>query len=152
MQAEVRKLAAATRKNRHGYRDASLILVTYRHGLRVTEDCQLRWDRFDLERGSRHVDHIKSGLESVQPVGGKELRALRRLLREEPESRHAFVSERGGPLSHEGLAKMVKRAGAVAKPPFSAHPHVPCHAFSYKLTMTLERSSSTGGTRTSRIR
>jgi integrase len=59
---EVRKLMAAARKNRHGHRDATMILVTYRHGLRATEVCQLRWDQFDLKRGSLHVNRIKNGI------------------------------------------------------------------------------------------
>jgi integrase len=88
---------AAARNNRHGHRDATKILVTYRHGLRATEVCQLRWDQYDLKRGSLHVNRIKNGIERAHPVGGEEMRALRKLLREEPESRYVFVSERGGP-------------------------------------------------------
>lgn len=130
---EVRKLIAAARKNRYGHRDATMILVTYRHGLRATEVCQLRWDQYDLKRGSLHVNRIKNGIESVHPVGGNELRALRKLLRELPDSRYVFVSERGAPLSHEGLLKMVKRAGVAAKLPFSVHPHMLRHACGYKL-------------------
>jgi integrase len=84
---------------RHGHRDATMILVTYRHGLRATEVCQLRWDQYDLKRGSLHVNRIKNGIESVHPVGGEELRALRKRLREAPDSRYVFVSERGPPLS-----------------------------------------------------
>ena len=130
---EVRKLMAAARKNRHGHRDATMILVTYRHGLRATEVCQLRWDQYDLKRGSLHVNRIKNGIESVHPVGGEELRALRKLLREEPDSRYVFVSERGAPLSQEGFLKMVKRAGVAARLPFGVHPHMLRHACGYKL-------------------
>ena len=133
MPGEVRKLMTAARKNRHGHRDATMILVTYRHGLRATEVCQLRWEQFDLKRGSLHVNRIKNGIESVHPVGGEELRALRKLLREEPDSRYVFVSERGAPLSQEGFLKMVKRAGVAAKLPFSVHPHMLRHACGYKL-------------------
>jgi type 1 fimbriae regulatory protein FimE len=124
---------AAARKNRHGHRDATMILVTYRHALRATEVCQLRWDQYDLKRGSLHVNRIKNGIDSVHPVGGNELRALRKLQREEPESRYVFVSERGAPLSHEGFLKMVKRAGVAANMPFGVHPHMLRHACGYKL-------------------
>jgi integrase len=110
-----------------------MILVTYRHGLRATEVCQLRWDQFDLKRGSLHVNRIKNGIKSVHPVGGEELRALRTLLREEPDSRYVFVSERGAPLTPEGFLKMVKRAGVAAKLPFGAPPHMLRHACGYKL-------------------
>jgi len=97
--AEVQKLMAAARKNRYGHRDATMILVTYRHGLRASEVCQLRWDQYDLKRGTLHVNRIKNGIGSVHPIGGEELRALRKLHREEAESRYVFVNERDAPLS-----------------------------------------------------
>jgi integrase len=130
---EVKNLMAAARQNRNGHRDATMILVTFRHGLRATEVCQLRWDQYDLKRGTLHVNRIKNGIESVHPVGGEELRALRKLQREEVENRYVFVSERGAPLTHEGFLKMVKRAGVAAKLPFSVHPHMLRHACGYKL-------------------
>ena len=110
-----------------------MILVTYRHGLRRQEVCQLRWDQYDFKRGTLHVNRIKNGIESVHPVGGEELRALRKLQREQPESRYVFVSERLAPLSDEGVLKMIKRAGVAAKLPFSVHPHMLRHACGYKL-------------------
>jgi integrase len=124
---------ASARKNRNGHRDATMILVTYRHGLRASEACRLHWDQFDLKRGTLHVNRIKNGIESVHPIGGEELRALRKLHREDPESRYVFVSERGAPLSTEGFLKMVKRAGVAAKLSFSVHPHMLRHACGYKL-------------------
>ena len=79
------------------------------------------------------MNRIKNGIESVHPVGGEELRALRKLQGEEGESRYVFVSERGAPLSPEGFLKMVKRAGVAAEFPFSVHPHMLRHACGYKL-------------------
>lgn len=131
--SEVKKLIAVARKNRYGHRDATMILVAFRHGLRASELCQLRWDQYDLKRGTLHVNRIKNGIESVHPVGGEELRALRKLQREEVENRYVFVSERGAPLTHEGLLKMIKRAGVAAKLPFGVHPHMLRHACGYKL-------------------
>jgi integrase len=130
---EVKKLMAVARNNRNGHRDATMILVTYRHGLRATEVCQLRWDQYDLKCGTLHVNRIKNGIESVHPVGGEELRALRKLHREEVENRYVFVSERGAPLTTEGFLKMIKRAGVAAKLPFGAHPYMLRHACGYKL-------------------
>ena len=92
---EIDRLMKAARGNRHGHRDATMILIAYRHGLRAAEVCGLRWDQFDLKRGTLHVNRIKNGLESVHPLGGEELRALRKLQREQPESRFLFLSERG---------------------------------------------------------
>ena len=130
---EIDRLMKAARGNRHGHRDATMILITYRHGLRAAEVCGLRWDQFDLKRGTLHVNRIKNGLESVHPLGGEELRALRKLQREQPESRFLFLSERGAPLTAVAFLKMVGRVGKVAKFPFGVHPHMIRHACGYKL-------------------
>jgi len=86
-----------------------------------------------LKRGTLHVNRIKKGIESVHSVGGEELRALRRLHREEVENRYVFVSERGAPLTPEGFRKLVVRAGQAAKFEFGLHPHMLRHACGYKL-------------------
>jgi Phage integrase family len=84
-------------------RDATMILVGYRHGLRVSELCALRWDQVDFERGMLHVRRAKNGTPSVHPLGGFEIRAFRRLRREQPESRHVFLTERLSPMSPVGF-------------------------------------------------
>jgi integrase len=77
---------------------------------------------------------VKQGTPSTHPILGDELRALRRLKREqEPKSAYVFVSERGDPFSTAGFARMVERAGGEAKLPFKAHPHMLRHACGYKL-------------------
>src|SRR5207247_10166853 len=98
---------------RGGYchRCLTMILVAYRHGLRVSELCALRWDQVDFERGLLHVRRVKSGTPSVHPLGGTELRSFRRLLREQPESRHVFLTERRSPMSAAGFRKMFARTG-----------------------------------------
>ena len=74
-------IAAAGKLGRHGHRDSTMILVAYRHGLRVSELVSLRWDQVDLKNGRLHVRRRKSGLPSTHPLYGPELRALRKLLR-----------------------------------------------------------------------
>ncbi len=69
-------MAAAKRSGRHGQRDATVILIAYRHGLRVSELVALRWDQIDLKQGTLHVNRLKNGSESVHPLRGPELRAL----------------------------------------------------------------------------
>src|SRR5215211_9289645 len=81
---EVERLIAAARQNRYGHRDATMIQVAYRHGLRVAELCALRWDQVDFEHGLLHVRRIKNGMPSVHP--------LRFLLRSQP--RGPFVVRR----------------------------------------------------------
>jgi integrase len=75
---EVAKLMEGAReRRRYGHRDATMILIAYRHGLRVSELCALRWDQVDFERALLHVRRVKNGTPSVHPLGGTELRSLR---------------------------------------------------------------------------
>jgi len=133
-EAEVERLTAATRGNRHGHRDATMILVAYRHGLRASELIDLRWDQVELRTASLHVRRLKQGTPSTHPIIGDELRALRRLQREqEPKSPFVFTSERGAPFTSAGFARMLERAGTEAKFGFKPHPHMLRHACGYAL-------------------
>jgi integrase len=76
---EVEALIEAARVNRHGHRDATMILLTYRHGLRAAEVCDLRWDQVDFKDAVLHVRRVKNGTPTTHPIQGDELRALRRL-------------------------------------------------------------------------
>jgi site-specific recombinase XerD len=130
---EVERLITAARQNRHGHRDAIMIRVAYRHGLRVSELRALRWDQVDFEHGLLHVRRIKNGMPSVPPLGGGELRALRKLQREAIPSRHVFTTERRAPMSPAGFRKMLARTGEAGAFPFLVHPHMLRHACGYKL-------------------
>jgi site-specific recombinase XerD len=133
-EAEVERLLKAAGKNRWGHRDATMLLVAYRHGLRASELVDLRWDQVDFRMATLHVRRVKQGTPSTHPIVGDELRALRRLQREqEPKSPFVFTSERGAPFSTAGFARMVERAGAEAKLAFKAHPHMLRHACGFAL-------------------
>ena len=84
---EIEKLIKAAGENRWGHRDATAILIAYRHGLRASELVALRWDDIDFQTGKLHVRRTKGGTASVHPIGGRELRALRKLKRETPAKR-----------------------------------------------------------------
>ena len=99
-----------------------MILLCYRHGLRVSELVALRWDQVDLKQGLLHVHRVKKGTPSVHPLRGTELRALRRLERESPISPYLFISERNSPVSSAGFRKMLSRTGEAANLPFPVHP------------------------------
>jgi integrase len=124
---------AAARRGRHGSRDATMILVAYRHGLRVSELIALRWDQVDLKQGLLHVRRRKNGSPSTHPLRGPEIRALRRLAREYPETPYVFVTERKGPLTDSTFRKIVARAGSVAGLDFPVHPHMLRHSTGFKL-------------------
>jgi integrase len=132
--AEVAQLIAAAGDNRYGHRDATMILIAYRHGLRVAELVALRWDAIDFGHGRIHVNRAKHGSPAVHPLSGRELRALRRLRREqEPESPFIFTSERGAPFTTAGFRKLVARLGVAAKFDFPVHPHMLRHACGFAL-------------------
>jgi integrase len=131
---EVERLMDAAKDNRYGHRDATMLLVAYRHGLRVAELVDLRWDQVDFRTATLHVRRVKQGTPSVHPIIGDELRALRRLQREqEPKSPFVFTSERGAPFATAGFARMVERAGIEARLGFKVHPHMLRHACGYAL-------------------
>src|SRR5215813_10314649 len=124
-EAEVERLMKAATGNRWGHRDATMILVSYRHGLRVSELVDLRWDQVDFRTATLHVRRVKQGTPSTHPIVGDELRALRRLQREQdPKSPFVFTSERGAPFSSAGFARMMERDGIEAGFGFKAHPHM----------------------------
>jgi integrase len=132
--AEVAKLMEEAKVNRWGHRDATMILVAYRHGLRAAELVDLRWDQVDFATATLAVRRVKQGSPATHPVRGDELRALRRLKREqEPKSPFVFTSERGAPFTTAGFARMVERAGEAAGLGFKAHPHMLRHACGFAL-------------------
>jgi type 1 fimbriae regulatory protein FimB/type 1 fimbriae regulatory protein FimE len=128
-----RMMAAASRQGRYGHRDATMILIAYRHGLRAGELVALRRDAYDLKGGTLHIFRLKNGSPSVHPLRGPELRALRKLQREQGPSAYVFQSERGGPMTTDAFLKIVARAGAAAKIGFPVHPHMLRHATGYYL-------------------
>jgi integrase len=132
--AEIGRLMKAAANNRWGHRDATMILVCYRHGFRASELVDLRWDQIGYNAGTMAVRRAKKGTPSIHPIRGDEMRALRRLQREqEPKSPFVFTSERGSPFTTAGFARMVERTGVEAKLGFKAHPHMLRHACGFAL-------------------
>ncbi len=132
--AEVARLIDAAKGNRYGQRDATMILLAYRHGFRAAELVDLRWDQIDFDQSALAVRRAKRGSPSTHPILGDESRALRRLQREqEPRSPFVFTSERGAPFTTAGFARLVERAGATAHLGFKAHPHMLRHACGFAL-------------------
>src|SRR5262249_45937175 len=121
---EVERLIEAAKSNRHGHRDATMVLVAYRHGFRASEVCDLQWHQIELDQGRLHVRRAKRGTPSVHPIRGDEIRALRRLRRENASEAYVFVSERGGPISPLGFHHLVAKLGKAAPMPFTRHPYM----------------------------
>jgi type 1 fimbriae regulatory protein FimB/type 1 fimbriae regulatory protein FimE len=133
-EAEIEKLLGAARKTRNPTRDSLLVLLCYRHALRVSELVDLRVEQFDLKAATLHVNRRKNGNSGQHGLQGDELRLIRALIRENGETaRFLFLSERGAPLSVDGVQKFVERLGVAAGLSFPVHVRMLRHSAGYAL-------------------
>src|SRR5580700_8286145 len=103
-EAEMDKLLVALKRNRHGHRDWLIGLLIFRHGLRVTEACDLRWDDLDLPKRTIIVRRLKGSTNSVHYLERDEVNGLK-LLQRKTVSAYVFVNERGTPFTRDGIQK-----------------------------------------------
>src|SRR5262245_1909431 len=133
-EAEIDKLLGALKRNRHGHRDWLIGLLIYRHGLRVSEACDLRWDDIDWRKRSVVIRRLKRSHNSAHYLERDEFIGLRRLQREQnPKSAYVFASERGQPFGRMGIARIIERAGKAANLPFPVHVHMLRHSTGHAL-------------------
>ena len=134
---EVERLITATRGSRTELRDRCLILLMFRHGLRVSEACALKLHQVDLESRVLHVARLKKGLSTTHPLRGDELRAIKTWLIERarlaPAGDTFFVSERRAPLNRRTAWVAIRRYGELADLSVEAHTHMLRHACGYAL-------------------
>jgi type 1 fimbriae regulatory protein FimB/type 1 fimbriae regulatory protein FimE len=131
--AEVERLIKAARHDRYAQRNATLILVAFRHGLRASEIADLEWSQVEWGRNpTLHVRRAKNGTPAAHPIRGDELRALRELQRNTTGT-FVFETERGGPFTADAINRLVKRIGERAGFAFMVHVHMLRHACGYKL-------------------
>jgi len=132
--AEIEKLIKAAKEGRWGLRDAALVLVAYRHGLRAKEACELEWSQVEFGRNaSLHVRRAKKGKPAVHPIRGDELRMLTELRKEYQDSRYVFTTERGTPFTTDAVNRLVKTIGQRAGLSLPVHFHMLRHSCGYKL-------------------
>jgi integrase len=130
---EIDSLLATAGSSRNPVRDRLLILMAFRHALRVSELVDLRWQQIDLDAAAVHIRRVKNGTASIHGLEGAELRLLRTLRREHPHADFVFLSERKAPLSVDGAQKLIERLGVTAELPFPIHAHMLRHAAGYAL-------------------
>jgi integrase len=132
--AEIEKLLKAAKAGRWSLRDATLVMVAYRHGLRAKEAAGLEWSQIEFGRNaSLHVRRAKKGKPSVHPIRGDELRMLTALRKEYPDSMYVFTTERGTPFTTDAINRLVKIIGQRADLPLPVHFHMLRHSCGYKL-------------------
>jgi len=134
---EVERLLEATRGSRTEARDRCLILLSFRHGLRVSEACGLKLNQVDLDSRVLHVTRLKKGLSTTHPLRTDELRVIKAWLTERnrlaPAGDAFFISERRLPLNRRTVWVAIKRYGELADLAVDAHPHMLRHACGYAL-------------------
>ena len=130
-----RLLAAAKESPRHGLRNHLLALCAYRHALRISEVVDLRVGDVDLDAGKIYCRRLKGSVSNTHPMEGDEIRAMRKWLRERPQTAldFIFVSERGSPLTRQAAWRILKEAGERAGLDVGVHPHMLKHSCGYFL-------------------
>lgn len=131
--AEMEALLASARKGRFGVRDHALLLVMYRHGMRVSELIGLKWKHIDLDAGRIWVSRKKAGLSTTQPLQGDEVRALRAVRRIRKDGLEwVFLSSQGGQLVRQAVNYLIKEAAKRAGLDH-VHPHMMRHSCGHAL-------------------
>ena len=134
---EFKKLLAATKNSRNAARDRCLLLLTFRHGLRVSEACGLQLSQVDTESRVLHVARIKNGLSTTHPLRADEIKTIKAWLtvraKMKPTSAAFFISERRFPLSRKTVWFAIRRYGELAGLALPAHPHMLRHACGFAL-------------------
>jgi type 1 fimbriae regulatory protein FimB/type 1 fimbriae regulatory protein FimE len=115
------------------HRNRTMVLLAYRHGLRVSELIGLEWNAIDLVTGSISLTRMKNGIPSNHPLTGQELRALRRLKRDNPNCRHVFLSNRKTPMTRQNVNAFLADLGKEAGFDFPVTPHMLRHSCGTKL-------------------
>lgn len=132
-QAETTRLLNSAKTGRFGVRDYAMLLLAFRHGLRVSELVSVRTSDVDLDSGRLWVKRVKDGLSTNQPLQGDELRAVRGYLRTRTDNLPwLFLSSQGGQMTRQNMNYLIKQAGAKAGLGH-VHPHMLRHSCGHVL-------------------
>lgn len=130
---EVKSLCQAAKQTRNPIRNELIILMLYRHGLRVSELCHLKLEQVHLEQSTILIKRFKNGIDGMHPIAGDELRLLRRYLRERQSTLPwLFISERGNLLIRNTVNSLLKQCSRQANLP-PTNPHMLRHGCGFHM-------------------
>ncbi|MDV1071428.1 MULTISPECIES: tyrosine-type DNA invertase [Klebsiella] len=143
---EVQAMMSAARRGQTGERDYCLILLAFRHGMRISELLDLRYQDLDLAEGRINIRRLKNGFSTIHPLRFDEREAIERWTRDRASWKAAtctdvvFISRRGTALSRQQAYRIIRAAGENAGTVTHTHPHMLRHACGYELA---ERGTDT---------
>ena len=143
---EVQAMMQAARQGVTGERDYCLILLAFRHGMRISELLDLHYHDLDLREGRVNVRRLKNGFSTIHPLRFDEREAIERWSQVRAGWKAAaktdalFISRRGTPLSRQQAYRIIRSAGEKAGTVTQTHPHMLRHACGYELA---ERGTDT---------
>ncbi|HAT1680514.1 TPA: tyrosine-type recombinase/integrase [Klebsiella oxytoca] len=143
---EVQAMMLAARHGSTGERDYCLILLAFRHGMRISELLDLHYRDLDLNEGRINIRRLKNGFSTIHPLRFDEREAVERWSKERARWKVAdktdaiFISRRGTPLSRQQAYRIIRAAGIDAGTVTHTHPHMLRHACGYELA---ERGADT---------
>lgn len=143
---EVQGMMQAVRTGNSGARDYCLILLAFRHGMRISELLDLRYQDLDLLEGRINIRRLKNGFSTVHPLMPDEREAIEHWTRVRSSWKTTavadtvFISRRNSPLSRQQAYRIVRSAGEMAGMATNTHPHMLRHACGYELA---ERGTDT---------
>lgn len=143
---EVQAMMQAARQGPTGERDYCLILLAFRHGMRISELLDLHYHDLYLHEGRVNVRRLKNGFSTIHPLRFDEREAIERwsLVRAgwkaADKTDALFISRRGTALSRQQAYRIIRSAGENAGTVTHTHPHMLRHACGYELA---ERGTDT---------
>ncbi|SCC68701.1 tyrosine-type DNA invertase [Kosakonia oryziphila] len=137
-QSEVERLLMSAKEGRNPERDYCLVYMSFVHGFRVSETCQLRLSDIDLQERSLFIRRMKNGLNTNHPLLDNEIRAIRAWLRIRESMPGAdgewlFLSRQGKALTRQRVHQLISQLGVAAGIPVPSHPHMLRHACGFAL-------------------
>ena len=128
-------LLQGTPHSRYRWRNAAMLMLTFYHGLRVTELCRLQRQDVDLTHGRIWIQRLKGSLSTEQPLHADELRTLKRYVKQRGNAQlpWLFLNERGDQFTRSAINYLVGITGVRAGLTFHVHPHMLRHGCGYAL-------------------